>query len=202
MKKALKPFRTCLKSIRLSSNYLLLEINFSTKNSELFFSEHFSAAGRAITAFNQSPLMPTYLVAFVICDFEVNSKLSASNILFRVFARPEQLPNTEFGLETGERALELFEGAFETKYELNKLDQVALPVFNRGGMENYGIVFYREDYLLFEPSVSVHIYAHKLFYAFLADRALIRVYRFVISRAPFEGYHSIRQRVRSCHDCS
>lgn len=155
-----------------------------------------------MTAFNQSPLMPTYLVALVISDFDVNSKRGANDILFRVFSRPEQVQNTEFGLETGEKALELFEGAFGTKYELSKLDQVALPVFNRGGMENYGILFYREDYLLFEPSVSAHIYAHKLFCDFLADRALIGVYRFVIFHAPIEGYHSTRQRASSRHNCT
>lgn len=136
-------------------------------NPELFFpSVRSRDSERVITAFNQSPLMPTYLIAFVISDFEVNSKRNANNILFRVFARPEQLPNTEFGLETAEKALEIFESAFETKYALNKLDQVALPVFNRGGMENYGIVFYREDYLLYEPSVSVHIYASTSFLCF------------------------------------
>lgn len=101
--------------------------------------------------------MPTYLVAFVISDFDMRATTSTNNVLFRVFSRPEQILNTEFGLETGIKALELFESSFETEYELEKLDQVALPVFNRGGMENYGIVFYREDFLLFEPSVSVRM---------------------------------------------
>ena len=128
----------------------------------------FSDDERAITAFNQTPLMPTYLIAFVISDFEVNSRTNANNILFRAFSRPEQIQNTEFGLDTAAKALELYEIAFETKYELLKLDQVALPVFNRGGMENYGIVFYREDYLLYEPSVSFHLnsFCEKLFQAF------------------------------------
>lgn len=97
--------------------------------------------------------MPTYLFAFVIADFAVNSNTNINNILFRVFSKSDQIGNTQFGLETGMSALELYESAFETKYELSKLDQVALPDFNRG-MENYGIVFYREDYLLFEPDVS------------------------------------------------
>lgn len=98
--------------------------------------------------------MPTYLIAFVISDFDVNSEMNANNVSFRVFSRPEQIKNTDFGLATAQIALQLYESAFESKYELLKLDQVALPVFNRGGMENHGIVFYREDYLLFEPSVS------------------------------------------------
>jgi aminopeptidase N len=107
-----------------------------------------------ITVFNQTALMPTYLFAFVISDFDMKSSTSANNILFRAFSRPEQIRNTEFGLETAEKALKLFEDSFQRAYELEKLDQVALPVFNAGGMENYGIVFYREDYFLFEPSVS------------------------------------------------
>lgn len=111
-----------------------------------------------MTVFNQTPLMSTYLLAFVISDFDSRAETNVDNILFRVYSRSEQLPNTVFALETGGKALELYENAFETKYRLQKLDQIALPVFNRGGMENYGIVFYREDYLLYEPSVSVHIY--------------------------------------------
>jgi aminopeptidase N len=99
--------------------------------------------------------MSTYLIAFVISDFDMRVKTIANNVQLRVFSRPEQIQNTAFGLETAESALEHFESSFETKYELEKLDQVALPVFNAGGMENYGIVFYREDYLLYEPTVSV-----------------------------------------------
>lgn len=111
--------------------------------------------GRMISFFNQTPLLPTYLIAFVISDFEANSEVNVNNVLFRVFSRPEQIKNTDFGLATAQIALHYYESAFDSKYELMKLDQVALPVFNRGGMENHGIVFYREDYLLFEPSVSI-----------------------------------------------
>src|SRR5690349_24111587 len=98
--------------------------------------------------------MPTYLIAFVISNLAMKSETNVNNILFRAFSRPDQIENTNFGLETGVRALEQFESGFDTKYALEKLDQVALPVFNRGGMENYGIIFYREDYFLYEPSGS------------------------------------------------
>lgn len=101
--------------------------------------------------------MPTYLIAFVVSDLAMNSKTNVNNILFRAFSRPEQIENTDFGLEAGMKALELFESGFETKYALEKLDQIALPVFNRGGMENYGIIFYREDYFLYDEMVSPKI---------------------------------------------
>ena len=115
----------------------------------------FSDNGKAITIFAPTPLIPTYLIAFLVSEFAVNESTNKNKILFRVFSRPSQIQNTVFGLSTAKEALELYEKVFETKYEMQKLDQVALPVFNRGGMENYGIVFYREDYFLYEPSVSL-----------------------------------------------
>lgn len=49
-----------------------------------FISENvFSGPGRVRTVYNQTPLLPTYLVAFVISDFSVNEKTSVNNIRFR-----------------------------------------------------------------------------------------------------------------------
>lgn len=103
--------------------------------------------------------MPTYLIAFVISDFEMNSKQNEQGLEFRAFSRAEQVNNTEFGLNTAMKALELFEEAFGTKYDgiFQKLDQVALPVFNVGGMENYGIIFYRESYFLYNDEVRIEL---------------------------------------------
>lgn len=106
-----------------------------------------------ITIFEQTQLLPTYLFGLVISDFDFSTK-SVDGLPFTVFSRPEQLINTQFGLETGIKALELYESAFGTKYELQKLDQVALPGFSRGAMENDGIIFYNEDIFLVGPGVS------------------------------------------------
>lgn len=111
------------------------------------------------TAFSDTPLMSTYLIAFVISDFEMMSKKNEEGLLFRAFARPGQENFTEFGLDVAMKALDLYENAFEMKYDENfkKLDQVALPIFNVGGMENYGIVFYRENYFLYNPEVNLDL---------------------------------------------
>lgn len=101
-----------------------------------------------------TPLLPTYLLAFVISEFPHKSEIS-NGIEFRAFSRKDQIENTQFGISTTIQALKQFELNFNMKYEdMTKLDQVALPSFNFGGMENHGIIFYREDFLLYDKEVD------------------------------------------------
>lgn len=101
--------------------------------------------------------MPTYLIAFVIFDSSAIEYMTSNNILLRIYSDSIENQNKVFGLETTEQALQIFEKdfSFEIQYELDKLDQVALPFFNRCGIANYGIAFYRENCLLYEPFVSI-----------------------------------------------
>lgn len=101
--------------------------------------------------------MPTYLIAFVIFDFNATEYRTSNNILLRTFSKQTEIQkNTAFGLETTEQALHMFENefSFEIQYELYKLDQVALPNFNQCNVANYGIALYRESCLLYDPLVS------------------------------------------------
>jgi hypothetical protein len=80
-----------------------------------------------------------------------------NEIALRIFAASsQQTQNAAFALETTKRALEIFESEFSYafQYGADKLDQVALP-FNRCSEVNYGLTFYRENCLLYEPLVSV-----------------------------------------------
>ena len=78
-----------------------------------------------------------------------------NNIKFQTFSREGQGGNTRFGLSTAIDALIKYQNVFKVTYdEMTKLDQIALPVFNFGGMENHGIVFYREDFLLYDEKVD------------------------------------------------
>lgn len=112
-----------------------------------------------VSIFDETPLMSTYLLAFLISKFDNKTIFNENGTKFQAFAEPDLVIHSEFGLKTAVDALRLFQNAFETKYELPKLDQVALPVFNIGGMENHGIIFYRKDYFLYDPTVSKSITA-------------------------------------------
>lgn len=110
------------------------------------------------TLFDEAELISAYHVAFLISDFEESAIKRQDGIDFRAFARPGLAKHSSFGLNTTIAALEHFESAFKTKYDLPKLDQVALPVSNLArGMTAHGLIFYREDYFLFEPTVSTKI---------------------------------------------
>ncbi|CRK87601.1 CLUMA_CG001397, isoform A [Clunio marinus] len=130
----------------------------------------------SITTFEETPDVQTYLIAFIVAKFESVSNDDV-NTIQNVFARPESIDNNEadFALEVGTKVLEKFKEHFEVDYSLPKLDQVALPDLNGGAMENWGLVTYREEYLLLNPSTATtrqreniltvisHEYAHQWF---------------------------------------
>lgn len=66
--------------------------------------------------------------------------------------------------------LEYYEKYFGISYSLPKLDMIAIPNFNSGGMENWGLVIYTEEALLFDNNTSPSFY--KEYIAFLIAHEL------------------------------
>lgn len=89
--------------------------------------------------------MPSYLLAFVVSDFAYISNedtLEEGETLQRVYAQSNQMDNTEFGLEAGIKIVKAQEEYFNIDYHLPKLDQIAIPDFQFGAMENWGFFVY------------------------------------------------------------
>uniref|UniRef100_A0A672QLP9 Aminopeptidase n=1 Tax=Sinocyclocheilus grahami TaxID=75366 RepID=A0A672QLP9_SINGR len=84
------------------------------------------------TRFEPTEKMSTYLLAFI------------SN----------QKPNGDYALSVTFPILKYLENYYNTTYPLSKSDQVALPDFAAGAMENWGLVTYREQSLFYDPKVS------------------------------------------------
>ena len=91
-----------------------------------------------ITKFEKSPPFQTYLVAFVISDFKSLDDLKALPVPQRVFTTPTKITEASFALEHGVKVLEAFEKYLKVDFLLPKMDQISIPDFASGAMENFG----------------------------------------------------------------
>lgn len=119
-------------------------------------------AGYEIVKFSPTPKMSTYLLAFIIGDFEYLEGITARNpslkkrggIKVRVFTTPGKKHQAKFALECAVKILEFYEKYFDIAYPLPVLDMIAIPDFTSGAMENWGAITYRESALLVDENHS------------------------------------------------
>ncbi|XP_028270660.1 endoplasmic reticulum aminopeptidase 2 [Parambassis ranga] len=104
--------------------------------------------------FAPSVRMSTYLVAFVVCDFKSVTAKTSSGVQVSIYAAPEKWLQTHYALEVAVKMLDFYEEYFNIRYPLPKQDLIAIPDFQSGAMENWGLTTYRETSLLFDPLTS------------------------------------------------
>ncbi|KAG7242611.1 hypothetical protein INR49_020324 [Caranx melampygus] len=109
-----------------------------------------------VTSFEPTEIMSTYLLAFVVCDFTYNGTKPGAEVLIRIWARRKAIEEGQgnYALEKTGPILAFFEKYYNSPYPLTKSDQIALPDFSAGAMENWGLITYRETALLYNPEVS------------------------------------------------
>lgn len=131
-------------------------------------SEH--SAGFEIVKFSPTPKMSTYLLAFIIGDFEYLEKKSNRGVKVRVYTTPGKKHQAKFALDVTVRMLEFYEKYFAIPYPLNTLDMIAIPDFTSLAMENWGAITFREIGLLVDErhtsarnkEMVAHVIAHEL----------------------------------------
>lgn len=104
--------------------------------------------------FAKTVTMSTYLVAFVICDFKSVTARTSSGVQVSVYAAPEKGLQSHYALEVAVKMLDFYEEYFNIRYPLPKQDLIAIPDFQVGAMENWGLTTYRETSLLVDPPTS------------------------------------------------
>ncbi|MCE9585171.1 M1 family metallopeptidase [Candidatus Nomurabacteria bacterium] len=105
-------------------------------------------AGYKIVSFADTPKMSTYLLAFIVGDFEWVEQKTKKGVLVRVITTPGKKHQASFALDVTVRCLEFYEKYFDIPYPLNTLDMLAIPDFASGAMENWGAITFREICLL------------------------------------------------------
>ncbi|MDO8557993.1 MAG: M1 family metallopeptidase [bacterium] len=104
--------------------------------------------------FTTTPIMSTYLLAFVVGKFDSIESKTKDGVLVRVFTMPGKSEQGRFALDVAAKTLELYNEYFAIPYPLPKCDLIAIPDFAAGAMENWGAITYRETALLIDPENS------------------------------------------------
>ena len=111
--------------------------------------------GRLVTAFQTTPRMSTYLLAWVVGEMHRKTAKTKNDVEVSVWATPAQpTAALDFPLEVAVRTIEFYEDYFGVPYPLPKADHVALPDLGSGAMENWGLITYREIALLADPATT------------------------------------------------
>ena len=98
--------------------------------------------------FADSMKMSTYLVAFIVGEFEASAPVMVGNAHLRVCAVPGKKHLATFAVDIGKASLEHFSAYYGIAYPGDKLDLIAIPDFASGAMENLGAITFRETALL------------------------------------------------------
>ncbi|XP_073014330.1 aminopeptidase M1-B-like [Typha latifolia] len=107
-----------------------------------------------ILSFAESPVMSTYLVAIVVGLFDFIEDIMPDGTKVRVYTQIGKRDQGKFALGVAVKTLDLYKDYFAVPYPLPKLDMIAIPDFAAGAMENYGLITYRETYLLYDDRLS------------------------------------------------
>ncbi|GBP46441.1 Membrane alanyl aminopeptidase [Eumeta japonica] len=141
------------------------------------------APGRIRETFLPTPIISAYLIAFHVSDFEETVETGTLEKPFGIISRPGDAPMSqhEYAADVGVAITEWMDEYFDFGYydmgqgQRMKNDHIALPDFPSGAMENWGMVNYREAYLLYDPqntniinkifiaTIMAHELAHKWF---------------------------------------
>jgi puromycin-sensitive aminopeptidase len=104
--------------------------------------------------FALTPPLSSYLVALVVGPIVASDPLDVRGVPVRTWATREKRHLTAFAQETAAAVLPRLEDYFGLPYPFGKLDQIGVPDFEAGAMENAGAVTFREVALLADPATA------------------------------------------------
>ena len=112
------------------------------------------AGHRAVHRFEPTRVMSSYLAAITIGRYEASKPKRIGRVPNRIIAVPGKQGQTASAQQVTAHVLPWYEAYFAHPYYYQKLDQVAVPGFDAGAMENVGAIFYRQSLLLMQPGAT------------------------------------------------
>jgi puromycin-sensitive aminopeptidase len=133
--------------------------------------------GKKVVRFADTIAMSTYLVAFVVGEFEATDPGLVGQTPLRVWSIPGKKRLAKFGQEIGAFSLKFYEEYYGRPYPGDKLDLLAIPDFAAGAMENLGAITFRETALLVDEQAATHaelervadVVAHEIAHMWFGD---------------------------------
>jgi puromycin-sensitive aminopeptidase len=110
--------------------------------------------GKQVFMFKKTKLLSTYLAAVTIGKLESSPVMKVGRVPCRVWSGLGKSQQAVFAQEVTGFVLPWYESYFGQKYAYGKLDQVAVPGFDAGAMENAGAIFYRQNLLLMDARTT------------------------------------------------
>uniref|UniRef100_A0A671SSV1 Uncharacterized protein n=1 Tax=Sinocyclocheilus anshuiensis TaxID=1608454 RepID=A0A671SSV1_9TELE len=149
-----------------------------------------------VTTFEPTKNMSSYLLALVVSDY--TNYVCAEQI--RIWARKKAIEDGhgDYALNITGPILKFFEKYYSVPYPLSKSDQIALPDFYFGAMENWGLVTYKETNLLYQGFISSNankertatIIAHELAHMWFGNLVTLKWWNEVWLNEGFAPYVS------------
>ena len=113
------------------------------------FGTDFKFTSTKATSFQTSVKISTYLFAIVAGPFGYHEREAAGMPKMRIYARQSLVKDVNHAdmFNATECGIRFYEGFFGREYPFRKYDQVFVPEFVSGAMEQVGCVTYNEAYL-------------------------------------------------------
>lgn len=132
--------------------------------------------------FEPTVVMSSYLVAFIVSDFESISTVTKNGIKVSVYTPPSKTSLGQYALEAGTKILDFYQEQYGIDFPLPKCDLVAVPDFATGAMENWGLITFRDTALLWDPKTSTadnkervaEVVAHELAHQWFGNLVTMR----------------------------
>lgn len=136
----------------ISHRDLVCLSNMNEKRTELI-----DGTDKKKVRFHKTPLMSTYLVAFIVGDLK-SIETNKFRVPIKVYATPGSEHLGQYSLDIAVETLKFFEEKFDIPYPLPKCDMVAIHDFSAGAMENFGLITFRTiDLLIDQKKANVNI---------------------------------------------